>query len=209
MLFLVFVSLFVSLLIIGRSIGSKENLREVSLTQSFNKLCEDCRSRANVPACSFVCDLNAIHVPNDTLLPGLSGTYILKHHNIRPMLLWVLELQCNSDGSVLGFSVIRRGINYQSYHVSGVYAGAGTLLLLLSSTDRTGEPVAPNLVDLPSLSTSADPEAVGLKLKVVAGSLLHGSTTGQTALDGGSPIEVSFEKTVEVPDDYFSATDAP
>lgn len=205
-IFLFFVALFVSVLVVGRVIVVKESL----LGTSLERICEDCREIANVPACSFMCNYNAINEPNEDL-PTLNGIYLLKSHNVGDsgtVIRWVLELNLSTDGSITGFSSVRRQSNYQNFSVSGIYAGSATLLLLLSTAETTGEPLKVwDPTESEVLATSADPGATGLKLTIAEDSLLHGSTTGYTYVDRHAPIQLTFEKVdaSAIPSDYLSA----
>lgn len=209
---------------------------------SFSTLCDECKSMANVPACSFICNMNAVvNVPT----PGLSthsGVYLLKHHNILinpeqgqggETFRWALVLDVANDGKVHGFSAVRRGSDYESYDVTGVYAGNSTLMLILLSVS-TGQPaiVLDNTLDslLEDLTTedpddpvtvlhtrdnrllfSPNPGASGLKLTFDTNGHLYGATTGYTYLESRNaelPISVTFEKRERIPENYFSTPGA-
>lgn len=182
-------------------------------TPEFSDTCGDCKRVANAPACAYFCNMNAINVPHEGL-DRLNGLYKVKHDSSPDVVRWILALQCGSDGVITGFSTVRRGPRYQDYDVSGVYIGNDTMVLLLSS--RREEAAAETETEQTTadesylLSDAADPEAVGLKLRIVGqGNLLTGSTTGQTYLDPDSPIALTFERTDHVPADYFQDGAAP
>jgi hypothetical protein len=176
---------------------------------AFPDTCLDCKRVANAPACGFFCNLNAINVPHQDLA-RLNGLYKVRHDSTPDIIRWVLGLEFDTNGSIRGFSTVRRGPRYQDYDVSGVYIGDDTLLLLLSSETTTEEGetrVRNNDAAAESeylLAESADPDAVGLKLQVLGqGNLLTGSTTGYTYLDPESAIVLTFERTDTIDSTYF------
>lgn len=207
-LFALLAALFVWARIIAVDVSmSPAYSQSANLRESVNNICRDCRSKGNIPACSYICNLNAMNVAAD--IEDLTGVYKLKYHGTQDFMRWILALECGANGTVTGFSTVRKGHRYENYDVSGLYVGSSTILLLLSTTDDTSEPAAPpSLLDerqTHTLQTSADPGAVGLKLVVSTGDILRGSTTGYTYLDDVSPIEVAFQKTNDpITSEYFT-----
>ncbi len=208
---------------------------------SFSTLCDECKSMANVPACSFICNMNAVvNVPTPDLSTH-SGVYLLKHHNIvnqyehqgGETFRWALVLDVANDGKVHGFSAVRRGADYESYDVTGVYAGNSTLMLILLSvstgppatvlddtldslvedlyTENPDDPVTVLHTTDNRLLFSPNPGASGLKLTFDANGHLYGATTGYTYLESRNaelPISVTFEKRERIPENYFSTSGA-
>lgn len=179
-------------------------------------LCADCRLKANVPACSYICNLNAINVTHPEL-ERINGLFLSRpdtvaHRKVR----WVLGLQAHTDGKIEGFSAAQIGSHYQEYDVNGLYIGDETLLLLLRTTfDATTDPPHSDTIRVEKkdnhtgspLDQSADPEAIGLKLRIVNFDLFDAQTTGYTYVDPQGPINLVFErKHPRDLDTYFDLT---
>lgn len=225
----VFLSLMVgatATVIYARVLGSEDEtntsrrLRQAGTTDNVvHNLCTDCRKKANVPACSYICNLNAINVTHPEL-ERISGLFFARPDTVaNRKVRWVLGLQAHTHGKIEGFSTAQIGSHYQDYDINGLYIGDETLLLILRTTfdASTNSPSSSNTAVVQEasddnhtgypLDRSEDPEAIGLKLRIVNFDLLHAQTTGYTYVDPQGPFELIFErKTRSDLDTYFELT---